>query len=560
MLLDPDRIHHGPSADDTRSLLTWVDDTTLADPTDHWTLGHDADAPTDAFQLTNHHPTDGDTTPLEVRPDGEVRASTIAVTDRVTQPLHLAGTTTRISGFDADNRHWIHADDAGNDTALALEQHGTGDYSLVVSEGDETNDALTQGDEGSLDAGTLDGKASSGYVQADGSVGLTADLPADDHGIAFTDGRVATDTNGHLTLTATGDVRADSPLYQQGNRVLDTSDAVGVDAENTDGTPLVADADAITAGTDLSFTDDGDQTATLSFVGDTSPASAAVGDHVTASGDGSTTQFTLAHSLGVTPDAPAVVPASRPASTDFEVTGVDANAVTIEYATAPPSGTDNLEWYVITTASGLDAVTVSDDDATAVANPQDLNLGDGLTATDDGDQTATLDVDGTVARTDTAEHFDAGVGVGADSDLAFTNASQTTQFAFAYDSTNDQHVWADRANAATVATVDRTQTVAFVQRPTVAGTGVATLDDVSDGGGGTATTSVTVSGDGTTTTFALSHGLDVAPSGAFVQERSKAAMSDFRVTNKTQSGVVIQYHSAPPEGTDNLQYDVIVHA
>jgi len=66
----------------------------------------------------------------------------------------------------------------------------------------------------------------------------------------------------------------------------------------------------------------------------------------TFSGDGVTTQFTIAHGLVSTPNKVIVTPGSTDAAGDFYVT-VDATNIYVNYLSAPPSGTDNvvLYWY-----------------------------------------------------------------------------------------------------------------------------------------------------------------------------------------------------------------------
>jgi hypothetical protein len=66
----------------------------------------------------------------------------------------------------------------------------------------------------------------------------------------------------------------------------------------------------------------------------------------TFSGDGSTKTFTIAHSLVSTPSKVLVTAGSDAAKGDFYVTA-DATNITVTYATAPPSGTNNvvLNWY-----------------------------------------------------------------------------------------------------------------------------------------------------------------------------------------------------------------------
>ena len=66
----------------------------------------------------------------------------------------------------------------------------------------------------------------------------------------------------------------------------------------------------------------------------------------TFSGDGTTTQFSIAHGLVSTPTKVQVTPMSSDAASDFYVTADDTN-IYINYKSAPPSGTDNLKfsWF-----------------------------------------------------------------------------------------------------------------------------------------------------------------------------------------------------------------------
>lgn len=67
---------------------------------------------------------------------------------------------------------------------------------------------------------------------------------------------------------------------------------------------------------------------------------------VSASGDGSTTSFTLTHDLGVEPESVDVSPASQAAAGEWWVSDSTAETVTVSYASAPASGTENLSWEV----------------------------------------------------------------------------------------------------------------------------------------------------------------------------------------------------------------------
>lgn len=396
------------------------------------------------------------------------------------------------------------------------------------------------------------------------------------------------DTTVVSSLSVNNDVDVSGTIRENGVPVV-TDDDVGIDVENDDGVPLVQNTDAMRAGTDLSFTDDGDETVTLSFTGTVSPPSAALGKSATASGDGTTTSFTVQHGFSGTPDAVSVEATSSAAAGDFHVTNVGSSTLDIVYASAPPSGTDNLSWTITSTGSGLSPVTVSDNDSTVLPNPDDLNFETGLSASDDGDGTVSMGIDGTVPQRGVAETVNAtwtfagspAVGVASDSDIGFTS-SGTTQFGIRYDSTNDRLTLADRANSTPILHADRSGTVDFQATPTVNGetlptvsadvttftSGSATAGQVAtaDGAGNvtwttrTRATTATVSGDGSATTFSLPNPLDTAPTAVDVTPTSPAAMSDFYVSAKTASSIDVTYATPPPSGTDNLSFDVLAHA
>lgn len=93
-------------------------------------------------------------------------------------------------------------------------------------------------------------------------------------------------------------------------------------------------------------------------------------DSVTKNGDGTTKVFLLPHSLGTTPAAASVHPTSEDCSTDFWITSKSSSNVEVTYAAAPPSGTNNLTWDVLTndgTGTGetaADTATKSGDGST----------------------------------------------------------------------------------------------------------------------------------------------------------------------------------------------------
>lgn len=100
-----------------------------------------------------------------------------------------------------------------------------------------------------------------------------------------------------------------------------------------------------TASTDLSSSDVWERTVP--------PVKAGTGQIVreseSATGDGSTMQFTLSHTFGETPIAADVQPTTPAASTDFWIVdgSLTSTDVTIEYAAAPKDG-ENLGWSIMT--------------------------------------------------------------------------------------------------------------------------------------------------------------------------------------------------------------------
>lgn len=68
----------------------------------------------------------------------------------------------------------------------------------------------------------------------------------------------------------------------------------------------------------------------------------------------------------------------------------------------------------------------------------------------------------------------------------------------------------------------------------------------------------TASGDGSTSTFSLSHPLDDVPRVATVTPTSADAAGQYWVSDKSKAAIDITYASPPPNGTENLSYDVVV--
>lgn len=72
--------------------------------------------------------------------------------------------------------------------------------------------------------------------------------------------------------------------------------------------------------------------------------------------------------------------------------------------------------------------------------------------------------------------------------------------------------------------------------------------------------SATKSGDGSATTFTISHGLGETPEQVDVTPTSSAASGDIHVSNKGSSDFDVTYASAPANGTDNVTLDYIATA
>lgn len=67
----------------------------------------------------------------------------------------------------------------------------------------------------------------------------------------------------------------------------------------------------------------------------------------------------------------------------------------------------------------------------------------------------------------------------------------------------------------------------------------------------------TASGDGTATTFSLSHSLGSTPSVVSVTPTSADANGTFYVSSKTSTTIDVTYASAPASGTSNLTFDLM---
>ena len=106
------------------------------------------------------------------------------------------------------------------------------------------------------------------------------------------------------------------------------------------GSGVLSDLNSLDFGKALAATDDGSGAATIDLDAGFSSA--------TFSGDGSTVQFQIPHGLSSQPSSWIVQPATSDGSDISHVTA-DGTSLTVNYGSAPPSGTDNVElnWIAI---------------------------------------------------------------------------------------------------------------------------------------------------------------------------------------------------------------------
>ena len=105
---------------------------------------------------------------------------------------------------------------------------------------------------------------------------------------------------------------------------------------------IIIDNDVANGGASANILDEGDNTLIKRNLGYTTENSGTA----TFSGDGTTTQFSIAHGLVSEPSKVQVTPMTEDAAGDFYVTK-DATNIYVNYLSAPPSGSNNvkLSWY-----------------------------------------------------------------------------------------------------------------------------------------------------------------------------------------------------------------------
>ena len=148
-----------------------------------------------------------------------------------------------------------------------------------------------------------------------------------------------------------------------------------------DGTTLVTDSEEINLGYGLGGTDEGGGTVTVE-----KDVIDGVNGTSTQSGDGST-KYSIAHGLSSTPEYVNVKPKTEDAAADTWYS-YDGTYIHIYYATAPPTGTDNLVWqWAAFPHQGQDVQEIDEDHTGDAITPDsvdtgELSVGGGSTLTD----------------------------------------------------------------------------------------------------------------------------------------------------------------------------------
>ena len=167
--------------------------------------------------------------------------------------------------------------------------------------------------------------------------GTSFDVSGEDsipHEVAF--------NNNGIKMFVVGNLGNNIHEYKTGNVSDKAQFSVEVPEISVDdsGSGVLSDLNSLDFGKALTASDDGSGAATVDLDAGFSSA--------TFSGDGSVTQFQIPHGLSSEPSSWIVQPATDDGSDISHVTA-DGTNLTVNYASAPPSGTDNIElnWIAI---------------------------------------------------------------------------------------------------------------------------------------------------------------------------------------------------------------------
>ena len=171
--------------------------------------------------------------------------------------------------------------------------------------------------------------AGNGLV-GDGSNNVELDISIADTGSGVTTSTSVYELNFASGLNVTDDTSNNSGRVDV---AVDSSTATNIDVDDS-GSDVATGIQNLDFTTGLSASDQGGGTAAIT-------SDVRTGSQ-TYSGDGSTTSFTFAHGLSAAPSSWSVEAATDDASGVSHSTA-DGTNITVEYDTAPPNGTDNLE-------------------------------------------------------------------------------------------------------------------------------------------------------------------------------------------------------------------------
>ena len=173
--------------------------------------------------------------------------------------------------------------------------------------------------------------STSGFI-SDLSSFSTGDLNEGSN-LYFTDERAQDATASALTGGSNIQINYDDAANEIG------IDFAGISAQD-DGTEVLSEANSLDFGKALAATDGGSGVATVDLDAGFSSA--------TFSGDGTTTQFQIPHGLSSRPSS-WIVQSGTADGSDISHVTADGTNLTVNYSSAPPSGTDNIElnWIAI---------------------------------------------------------------------------------------------------------------------------------------------------------------------------------------------------------------------
>lgn len=313
----------------------------------------------------------------------------------------------------------------------------------------------------------------------------------------------------------------------------------------------------------------------------------------TKSGNSSTKIFTIAHSFGATPASALVIPSSTDAMGSF-ITDVDGTNITITYSVAPPTGTNNLEYFWLVSAADIvnggggggsgaptDATYVTLTTSTGLTAERTLAAGSGLSLSDGGaNNAATLAIDTAVtanltsAQTLQSKTFN-GIKYVRSTKTASTYTVTATDHTLLADCTSNNITFNLPAVSGTdgaeyyIQKIDssaNTLTIDGNGAETINGAATLVLNSQYQGvilrskndawitfpSVNEKVGKATANGNASTTVFNIAHGMGTTPTYAFISvAQSGSAFIGYQYT-VSSTNIVVTFASAPASGTGNI--------